>query len=703
MPVIESSVRETGCDFCRFLKAALSSREAEQWLDDNGLENLRLSRRWVAQTDMPVTAWLFQVLVWDADYEHDEEPPRGNGLIVLSFPVTSRSEEIMESRRFPRPVEPFALATAPLEFLTTSLDSCAGHAHPVPKAATAGFLPTRLVDVRSERPRVVELDHRTVASSSEEGEEEPAPSPTDRRYLALSYCWGGQSQLLLTRASEARLKAGFPEEELSPTQRDTVALARALSVPYVWIDALCIRQGDREDWEPESATMGQVYSGAFLTVCAVSSASCQEGYLQRDFVTPITIPVDPVSDPSGTTTGTYCFQPPTWSLRSEDSSSSPDALSSDAGNTLTHNDWGHFGLGNSLWSTRAWTFQEMMMSTRKLYFTTSGMHFVCSDADTPRRRLPPTYMPEIGRHAIQDHFGLDAIAAMEDPAEVYREWVYWVVMGYGARETTNPTDAFPSLSGLAHTFAPLLRDEYVAGFWAKRLASGLLWQCMEPPHPTPEALLARPYVGPSWSWVARCVAYHEPGSFAQLDPPDFRSECESLRAVCVPRGSDPCGELLRASLHIRTRAYPADDLDCWLTQTWTEDGAAGYQLLRKEMEEEEAEEEVEGEEDGEEEGPGPSVQCWFEFAAGDHRKLRGCLLLLVASYYDYSFERWAVAGLVVYPTAVTPAAAADDDDEGSDQKFVRIGTFVSSGTSAAEIEAVRRIFQQHETRDMEII
>ncbi|KAK8113527.1 hypothetical protein PG984_014053 [Apiospora sp. TS-2023a] len=564
----------------------------------------------------------------------------------------------MVSRRFPGPIQPFALSPGPLGFLKTCLDDCAGHAHHKTKTATAGFLPTRLVDVRSERPRIVKLNHRTLASS--EGDE---TSPMDRRYLALSYCWGGQSQLLLTRESEQRLKGGFSTEELSPTQRDTVALARALSVPYVWIDALCIRQGDREDWEPESANMGKIYSGAFLTVCAVSSASCQEGYLQRDFVTPITIPADPVSDPSGTTMGTYRFQPLTWSLYSEESSFG-DALSADAGNSLTYNDWGQFGLGNSLWSTRAWTFQEMMMSTRKLYFTTSGMHFVCSDADTPGGGsrseydlvFEPTYMPEIGRYAIQDHFGLDKIRELDDPAKVYREWVYWVVMGYGARETTNPTDAFPSLSGLAHTFAPLLRDEYVAGLWAKRLASGLLWQCMEPPHPTLDSLLAR------------------------YDT------------------SDPCGELLRASLHIRAHTYPADELGRWRSKTWSEDGAAECQLRNKGETEETEEEEGEEEEEDEE---GPSVQCWFEFAAGDHMELRGCLLLLVASYYDYSSERWAVAGLIIYPTVVT--SAGDDDDEGSDQKFVRIGTFVSSGTSEAEIEAVRRIFQQHKIRDMEII
>lgn len=35
-----------------------------------------------------------------------------------------------------------------------------------------------------------------------------------------------------------------------------MALARALGIRYVWIDALCIVQGDPADWERESKTNG---------------------------------------------------------------------------------------------------------------------------------------------------------------------------------------------------------------------------------------------------------------------------------------------------------------------------------------------------------------------------------------------------------------------------------------------------------------
>ncbi|KAK8034043.1 hypothetical protein PG993_009038 [Apiospora rasikravindrae] len=517
LPNLHASIEATGCNFCRFLATALSSTEARQWLEETEVGPLKLGIRWLAQAqrvddvEESVAGWLFQVLVWDNDWEYEVEPPFEEGLLVLSFPVSSRSvyapvsEEVVKSRRFPRPVEASALERAPVEFLRTTLADCAEHSHPDANTTTPGFLPTRLIDVRGERPRIVELNK----PSSE------VEAAADRRYLALSYCWGGASQLQLTRESEPGLStAGFSEEtDLSPTQRDTVALARALSVPYVWIDALCIRQGDRADWEAEAATMGQVYSGAYLTVCAVSSASCQEGYLDRDSVAPVTIPADPVSDPSGAERGTYFFQPLMWSFRSEDAENTDeDETNSSSSGGNKNNNWGQFSLGRSHWSTRAWTFQEMMMSARKLYFTTSGMHF----------------------------------------------WVYWVVMGYGDRRTTNPTDAFPSLSGLAHTFAPLLRDEYVAGLWAQRLASGLLWECEEPSG-TLESLLScyndpgatASYIGPSWTWVARGIVHQETSSFYL---PNFVDECEALSAVCVPKGSDPCGELLSASLRVRALA-----------------------------------------------------------------------------------------------------------------------------------------------------
>ncbi|KAF3769152.1 HET-domain-containing protein, partial [Cryphonectria parasitica EP155] len=45
--------------------------------------------------------------------------------------------------------------------------------------------------------------------------------------------------------------------------KEAIQATRALNIAYLWIDALCIIQGDAEDWERESKMMGKIYSEAY--------------------------------------------------------------------------------------------------------------------------------------------------------------------------------------------------------------------------------------------------------------------------------------------------------------------------------------------------------------------------------------------------------------------------------------------------------
>jgi len=38
-------------------------------------------------------------------------------------------------------------------------------------------------------------------------------------------------------------------EKLPYTFRDAVTIAHHLNIRYLWIDSMCIIQGDRDDWE----------------------------------------------------------------------------------------------------------------------------------------------------------------------------------------------------------------------------------------------------------------------------------------------------------------------------------------------------------------------------------------------------------------------------------------------------------------------
>lgn len=90
---LQQSIQETGCDFCQFLVELMSSREATQWL--LGAESLKLTIRWLAQIGKPVTGWLFQLLVWYGGRDYEVEPLWKDELLVLSFPVSSRSSRIV--------------------------------------------------------------------------------------------------------------------------------------------------------------------------------------------------------------------------------------------------------------------------------------------------------------------------------------------------------------------------------------------------------------------------------------------------------------------------------------------------------------------------------------------------------------------------------------------------------------------------------
>ncbi|KAI9924687.1 hypothetical protein MW887_006539, partial [Aspergillus wentii] len=80
---------------------------------------------------------------------------------------------------------------------------------------------------------------------------------------------------------EAHLRE-IDSNALPQTLWDAILVCRALGVNYIWIDALCIIQGDLKDWERESSQIAEIYSHAFLTVCAAQGTSCQSGFLERD-------------------------------------------------------------------------------------------------------------------------------------------------------------------------------------------------------------------------------------------------------------------------------------------------------------------------------------------------------------------------------------------------------------------------------------
>jgi hypothetical protein len=69
----------------------------------------------------------------------------------------------------------------------------------------------------------------------------------ETRYLTLSHCWGGKIFTTLTRSNFTEFLSRIPTESLSKTFREAITITRTLGFKYLWIDSLCIIQGDEAD------------------------------------------------------------------------------------------------------------------------------------------------------------------------------------------------------------------------------------------------------------------------------------------------------------------------------------------------------------------------------------------------------------------------------------------------------------------------
>jgi Heterokaryon incompatibility protein (HET) len=68
---------------------------------------------------------------------------------------------------------------------------------------------------------------------------------------------------------------------LSQTFRDAIEIAKVMSVPHLWIDALCTIQDSEQDKFEEIRVMERIYRESVVTIVAASSGEAKHGFLQR--------------------------------------------------------------------------------------------------------------------------------------------------------------------------------------------------------------------------------------------------------------------------------------------------------------------------------------------------------------------------------------------------------------------------------------
>jgi hypothetical protein len=365
-------------------------------------------------------------------------------------------------------------------------------------------LPTRLLDLGGPESHVLRL----VAP----------PSGTKGKYVALSYCWGDTIHFTTNQANLVELSNGFHVRLLPPTIQDTVEFTKALGFKYLWVDALCIIQGNndmaRRDWEVESAKMSKVYGNAFVTIVASSARACDEGmFFQRKFATTgysstllphmtgVTIGISNNLQYQKSEEPQYTLQGPVRSTTEAQQIIQEQNLSQNS----------HYGplqiripethprtafLYEPI-NSRAWALQERLLSPRLLIYTWKSIFWHCDGS--LQQSGCENGVPDFGHGEYKFRLGKRTLGE--------KDWEA-IVQQYCSRSLTDCHDKLPAISGIAQKYQAMNPepDKYLAGLWESDLPRHLLWvqftKFYEPFLPAPRNRRPTSYRAPSWSWAS---------------------------------------------------------------------------------------------------------------------------------------------------------------------------------------------------------
>lgn len=277
---------------------------------------------------------------------------------------------------------------------------------------------------------------------------------------------------------------------------------------------------DASDWKNEAAKMASVYGNSQITIHASSAATSNEGFLLNRNKRSHYI---------------------NWSHRSLGMRKTPQAFIREHAQ-----DWASMTKTSPL-TTRGWTLQERMLSTRSLFFGKDQIYWECNACIRCENNMlaVPDLKPQknhkiSSKHNVNDYKRyreyIESISenraysrmdkAMPRSGLVHQlrglkgqrpdksssqpsgwksmleEWSA-IVANYSDRRLTNPGDKLPAVAGLMARLDTRYEGnggQYVAGLWQKHINDlwGLLWKVDAP---SGDIKIATTYRSPSWSWA----------------------------------------------------------------------------------------------------------------------------------------------------------------------------------------------------------
>ena len=222
-----------------------------------------------------------------------------------------------------------------------------------------GEWPQRLLDVGSNPIRLVDSSLIGPARNHDPKE----------GYACLSYVLGESGNIKTTIQSLNAHQRGIDGKMLPHTIVDVVLVTRALSLRYLWVDALYIVQDDPKDWKSQIPRMASVYQSAEITISAQGAADVHAGFLSLGIG---------MNAPLRRFQVEFCLEngiirTGKFSIRGEEKLYQ-DVEAHYRCDSLAEGSWTR---SNLPLSTRAWAFQEHLLGRRILYATPSELAWRC--------------------------------------------------------------------------------------------------------------------------------------------------------------------------------------------------------------------------------------------------------------------------------------------------------------------------------------
>lgn len=338
------------------------------------------------------------------------------------------------------------------------------------------FIPTRLIEIIGPNPESGRL--RLVETK------DWLPGTPLKPYMTLSHCWGELKMFCTYPEDKAKFLDNIDLKQMPKTFRHVMRLAWRLGISYVWIDSICVIQGDKGDFGSEAHHMHSVYRHSYLNVAAAASTNGEGGLYQNRL--PHQIVSSPFNLPNSEFLGRKF-----WLVFPSDV-------------------WKHQLLQETLY-TRGWVFQERMLSPRIVHFGSKQVFWDC--ATKSACEVFPNSIPEPldTISATERHWrerlqlasiirnGRDLVGEADGSVETL-----WrtAIANYTACSLKWSTDKLIACWSIAKLVRDMLEGEqYAVGMWSFNLHKQLSWRVLDYTK-SRRIFEVKGAKVPSWTWAS---------------------------------------------------------------------------------------------------------------------------------------------------------------------------------------------------------